>query len=192
MLPLNQAYSILLDGPTLTQTQTTSLVQFGPDYATGADDILLDPTTQDHLVVAPDGSQIAYQPSTSKAVTLRLATDSPAQGYQFQIAGADLTAGQPVTATVDTASGQLVYNNRQAGNGSYNLGLVRANAAGQQIFIHAGVPILATDIHYLKYAEWNGTGALTLLIDHGGDGTIDETVLLSNMTSRQYLPLIGR
>ena len=122
-LPLSQTYSILLDGQTLTQTQTASLVQFGPDYAIGADDILLDPTTQDHLVIAPDGSQVVYQPSTSKAVTLRLATDSPTQGYQFQFAGTDLTAGQPVTATVDTASGQLVYNNRKAGNGTYDLSL---------------------------------------------------------------------
>jgi hypothetical protein len=191
-LPLSQTYSILLDGQTLTQTQTASLVQFGPGYATGADDILLDPTTQDHLVIAPDGSQVAYQPSTSKAVTLKLATDSPTQGYQFQLAGTDLTAGQPVTATVDTASGQLVYNNRKAGNGIYDLDLVRANAAGQQTFTHAGVAILATDIHYLKYVEWNGTGALTLLIDHGGDGTIDQTVLLSNQTSHLYLPLSVR
>jgi hypothetical protein len=191
-LPLSQTYSILLDGQTLTQTQTASLVQFGPDYAIGADDILLDPTMQDHLVIAPDGSQVVYQPNHSKAVTLKLATDSPTQGYQFQFTGADLTAGQPVTATVDTASGQLVYNNRKAGNGAYDLGLVRANAAGQQTFTHTGVPMLATDIHYLKYAEWNGAGALTLLIDHGGDGTIDQTVLLGNQTQRLYLPLVVR
>jgi uncharacterized delta-60 repeat protein len=191
-LPLSQTYSILLDGQTLTQTQTASLMQFGPGYATGADDIPLDQTTQDHVVIAGDGSQVVYQPSNSKAVTLRLATDSLNQGYQFQFAGADLTASQPVTATVDTAGGQLVYNNRKAGNGAYDLGLVRANASGQQTFSHAGLSVLATDIHYLQYAAWNGTGALTLLIDHGGDGTIDETVLLSNQASRLYLPLIMR
>ena len=93
---------------------------------------------------------------------------------------------------MDTASEQLVYNNRKAGNGAYDLSIVRANAAGQQTFTHIGVPVLATDIHHLKYAEWNGAGALTLLIDHGGDGTIDETVLLSNQASRLYLPLIRR
>ncbi|HTP07950.1 MAG TPA: hypothetical protein VMP08_06850, partial [Anaerolineae bacterium] len=191
-LPLSQTYSILLDGQTLTQTQTVSLVQFGPGYAIGADNIPLNPTTRDHLVIAPDGSQVVYQPNHSKAVTLKLATDSPTQGYQFQFMGADLTAGQPVTATVDTAGGQIVYNNRKAGNGAYDLGLVRANTAGQQTFTHGGVPILATDIHYLKYAEWNGTGALSLLIDHGGDGTIDQTVLLSNQTQRVYLPLVVR
>jgi hypothetical protein len=191
-LPLSQTYSILLDGQALTQIQTASLVQFGPDYAIGADDIPLDSTTQDHLEIASDGGQVVYQPNHNKAVTLRLATDSPTQGYQFQFAGTGLTAGQPVTATVDTASGQLVYNNRKAGNGTYDLGLVRANAAGQQTFTHAGVPMLATDIHYLKYAEWDGAGALTLLIDHGGDGTIDQTVLLGNQTQRLYLPLIMR
>lgn len=181
-LPLTETYSILLDGQTLTQTETVSLVQFGPGYASGAQDIPADPSTQDHLVIAADGSEVVYQAGSDKEVTLLLATDGTSEGYQFQFEGADMTAGQPVTGTVDAANGLLVYNNHEAGGGEYNITIRRANGAGQYPFVHHGVQVSATDIHYLKYAQRDGDGALTLLIDHGGDGTIDETVQLENRT----------
>lgn len=189
-IPLTETYSILLDGQTLTDTQTASLVQFGPGYASGAQDIPAGPSTQDQVVIAADGSEVAYQASSNKQVTLLLATDSPTDGYQFQFEGADLTAGQPVTGTMDAANGQLIYNNHEAGDGAYDLAITRANASGQSLFFHSQIAVLATDIHYLEYADWDGVGSMTLLIDHSGDGTIDETIMLNNQSAHVYLPLV--
>ncbi|MBE2232837.1 MAG: hypothetical protein IAE85_05025 [Anaerolinea sp.] len=188
-LPLTETYSILLDGQMLTRTQTASVVQFGPGYASGAQEIPIRPETQDRLLIAADGSQVIYRASSDKEVTLLLTTDSATEGYQFRFEGVDMAVGQPATGTVDAANGLLLYDNRKAGGSEYDIAVRRADGTGERAFVHRGIQAAATDIHYLKYAAWDGDGALTLLIDRGGDGTMDDTVQLANQLShRLYLP----
>ena len=191
-LPLTETYTILLDGQTLTQTETVEVTQFGPGYAVWVDDVTLEPTSQDELVIAPDGTQLAYQPNDVKEVTLTLALDSTSESNQLQVNGADIGAGQIVTLTADVDNGQLVFNNAQAGGGEYDLEISRISAAGEQKFAHAGLAISAIDTHYVDYGAWDGSGPMTLHIDHGSDGTIDETLVLDNQAGRIYLPIITK
>jgi hypothetical protein len=191
-LPLTDTYSILLDGQTLTQTQNASLVEFGPGYASGAENILVDSATQDQVGIAPDGTLVSYTASASKQITLLLTTDSSSEGYEFRLEGVYLPAGQPVIGTVDPGSGQLAFDNRNGQDGTYNLAITRANTTGQYKFFHPGIPALAGDIHSLDYAGWDGAGDMLLLVDHGGDGTIDATVPLANQNLSLFLPLVEK
>jgi hypothetical protein len=191
-LPLSDTYTILMDGQTLTQTETVKVAQFGPGYATSLDGVTLGPASQDQLIIAPDGTQLAYQPSGDGEATLILALDGASEGNELQVEGADIRAGQVVTLTTDVDSGQLVFNNAQADGGEYDLKVRRVSAAGEQTFIHTGLVISATDTHYLDYDAWDGSGSMTLHIDHGSDGTIDETFEVPNMSHPIYLPLIFR
>ena len=45
------------------------------------------------------------------------------------------------------------------------------------------------DTAYLDYAGWDGTGPMTLTIDRGSDGTMDDTLLLTNQAHSVYIPL---
>ncbi len=191
-LPLSDTYTILLDGQTLTQTETVEVTQFGPGYAAWVDDVTLEPTSRDELVIAPDGTQLAYQPNDVKEVTLTLALDGASESNQLQVNGADIGAGQIVTLTADVDNGQLVFNNAQASGGEYDLEISRISTAGKQRLVHTGLVILATDTHYADYGAWDGSGPITLHIDHGSDGTIDETLQLDNQAGRIYLPIITK
>jgi probable HAF family extracellular repeat protein len=192
-LPLPETYRILLDGQTMTRTLTTTLVQFGPGYAAGAAQIPLDPTTLDQVTIAPDGRKVTYESAAAKPVDLLLALDeSETQGHRFELRGVDLAAWAAVSAEVDDPTGQLIYRHHGAGDGVYAVAIRRSGAAGQQEFAHGGVAVAAGDIHTLDYGAWDGEGDLLLRIDHGGDGTIDETVPLANRFSRVYLPLVAR
>jgi len=191
-LPLTDTYTILLDGQTLTQTDTVAVTQFGPGYAVSMDDVTLEPTSQDRVIIAPDGTQLAYQPNDDKEATLTLALDGASESNQLQVKGTDIGAGQVVTLTADVDNGQLLFNNAQAGGGEYNLDVRLVSAAGEQWFVHAGLVISATDTHYVDYGAWDGSGPMTLHVDQGSDGTIDETLELENQVSRVYLPLILR
>jgi hypothetical protein len=191
-IPLSDTYTILLDGQTLTQTETVAVTQFGPGYATSVDDVALGPASQDHLTVALDGTQLAYRPNGHEEVTLALALDGASEGNQLQVKGADIGAGQVVTLTADVDSGQLVFNNAQAGGGEYDLEIKHISVAGEQTFVHAGLTISATDTHYVEYGAWDGSGPMTVHVDHGSDGTIDETLEVYNQAHRMYLPLIMR
>jgi hypothetical protein len=190
-LPLTDTYTILLDGQTLTQTETVAVTQFGPGYAVSVDDVALGPTSQDQLVVAPDGTQLAYQSNSAKEATLVLALDGASESNQLQLNGANIGAGQVVTLTADVGTGQLVFNNAQAGGGAYDLEVTRVSTAGERRFFHADIDISAADTHHMDYVAWNGSGAMTLHIDHDSDGTIDETLELENQANHWfYLPLV--
>ena len=119
-----------------------------------------------------------------------MALDGADASNQLQINGADIGAGQVVTLTADVSNGQLVFNNAQAGGGEYNLALRRVSAAGRQEFNHTGLAISATDTHYADYGAWDGSGPMTLYVDHGSDGTVDETYVLENQ-DLQMAQMVG-
>jgi hypothetical protein len=66
----------------------------------------------------------------------------------------------------------------------------KASEAGGFPFYHGDIEILATDTHILHFGAWDGYGAITLEIDHGSDGTIDETIELENQVVWVNLPFI--
>jgi hypothetical protein len=199
-LPLSDTYTVLLDGQTLTQTETVAVTQFGPGYAVSVDGVALRPTSQDRLTIAPDGTQVSYRnavdpeaaPSGDKEATLTLALDGVSEGNQLRVRDADVGFEQVVTLTADVEGGQLAFSSAQAGGGKYALEIKRVSAAGEQGFMHASVAISATDTHYVEYGAWNGSGPMTLHVDHGSDGTTDETLELQNQAHHIYLPLIMR
>jgi hypothetical protein len=191
-LPLTSTYTILVDGQTLTETGTAAITQFGPGYAVWVEDLELGPSSQDQLMIAADGTQLAYQSSENRQATLALALDGASTSNQLQVNGADIGAGQGVTLTADVGSGQLVFNNAQAGGGEYDLEIKRVSAAGEQWFVYAGLIISATDTHYVEYSAWDGSSPITLHIDRGSDGEVDETLLLDNQVRLVYLPLVLR
>jgi len=95
----------------------------------------------------------------------------------------DLGNDGTVTAHIDTDKGQLVIDakdNQEAG--TYSLVMDRIDSQGEQVFGHDKIQLQAGDTAYLNYGQWNGNSApLGLQIDHGSDGTIDETTQLSDI-----------
>ena len=76
---------------------------------------------------------------------------------------------------------------------TYDLRIDRADASGKLSFRHGNLTILGTDTHVIEYANWTSTDQVTLCVDHGSDGTIDETFPLQNQPLlRVYLPLVPR
>ncbi len=122
-----------------------------------------------------------------------LASDTTGASYQFQIKNADVGAGQIVTMTADLDSSQLVFNNAQADGGMYNLEIECVSTSGVKLFAHTDIDISATDTHYANYNGSNCSGAVTLNIDHGSNGTIDEVLTLRNQakeSTQVNLPII--
>jgi len=189
-LPLTETYIILLDGQILTQTETVAVTQFGPGYAVSVEDVTLEPASQDQLIIAPDGTQLAYQSDDDEEATLTLTLDGAGESLELQVQGADIGASQVVTLTAEVSEGQLVFDNSQGSGGTYDLEVARISDAGHQWFIHVALDISATDTHYADYDTWDGFGPMTLYMDHNSDGTIDETLVLDNQAPRIYLPLI--
>ena len=192
-LPVTDTYTIALDGQTVTQTNVVSLTQFGPGYAASIEGVAVGPATYDTVVVSPDGTQLTYTASNvDQEVSLTLALDGQDVGYEFTVGSADVGAGEAVTLTALTDIGQLAFVNADTNGGVYDLSLHRVGIMGEQLFLHPDIPVSASDTHYVDYGNWSGD-SLTIYIDHGSDGTVDETIELENAAPRSYflyLPLV--
>jgi hypothetical protein len=180
-LPLSETYSIALDGQTLTQTASSTVSQFGPGYALSVSEVQLAPNVQDHLAFASDGSGFSYTAGNSKEVNFTLARDTPETNCGFYIIGFDTSAGQAVGLSDDPGTGRLTLNNAQGASGSYDLEIVRINTTGGgRKFVHSNTAVPAGDTQYMQYGSWDGSGPMTMLVDRGSDGSVDETAILEN------------
>ena len=191
-LPLTETYTIYLDGQTLTQTTVADIEQFGPGYAVALNNLSIDSSTQDLISIASDGKQIAYRPFNSHTADLTIAADGANESDQVTIKRADVGAGQVLTLTADISNTRFVLNNAHNLSEIFDLEIKRASADGTDWFFHTDVAISATDTQYIDYGNWNGAGGVTVEIDHGSDGSIDETLILDNQIKKVYLPLIMR
>ncbi len=191
-IPVTDTYTILLDGQTLTKTEEAAVTQFGPGYAAWFEGMAIGPTTRDHLSVAANGRELAYRPSEAREVTLAFALDDETATRKLQIHGADIGAGQVITLTADVDLGRLVFDNSDAGSGSYDIDICQNNESGERCFLHSEVDISVTDTHHIAYGDWGGTGTMRLEIDHGSDGTLDQILELENEIRRVYLPVVLR
>jgi hypothetical protein len=190
--PLNDTYTLLLDGQTLTTSKTVDMSVFGDGMTALVDDVILDPTTQDRLAISPDGNQIAYQASREQEANLTLLLESESESGKFTIRGADVLSGQMVALGVDTTSKYLVFTNQQEENGTYSLDIEFVESEGSSQFSHANIDIAAKDTHYLSYGEWDGAGDMVVYIDQMQDGSIDEALNLPNQKYKVFLPLLER
>ena len=192
-LPLIETYTILLDGQTLTTTETVAVSLFGEGHAARFENLVLDSATQDLLAISPDGNQIAYQASRDQEVTFTLFLEEGVTSGQFTIRGADVISGQMVALGVDTTSRYLVFTNQQDHSGTYSVAIELVGADGRARFAHPRLDIAPMDTHYLSYGQWDGEGEMLLYVDNGQDGNIDQTLVLENYAGREiFLPLVMR
>jgi hypothetical protein len=191
-LPQNDSYSILMSGQTLTQTKRVAVSQFGPGYAATIDNVLLKSTSNDELKIAPDGTQIAYHASDNTEPTLKMDLDRSNSNEELQLQGADIGAGQTITATANLSNGMLIFDNSHTNGGAYNLLISLLDENGKHIFTHLDISVDPTDTHYLNFGAWDGSGSLSLRVDHGSDGSIDDTITLVNQANRLFLPILTR
>ena len=156
----------------------------GPGYALEVSDIILEPGQIDTLDVSPDGSLISYRTESGETPFLLVAVETPEADYQFGVYGEDLAAGEALNLSLDTKEGWLSIDSiDNAEFGSYSLVVARYDDQGEQIFGAEGIILDPDDVIYVDYLLWPGNGEpMALDLDQGGDGTVDETLQVDDVT----------
>ena len=196
-IPLTSTYTIAPVAPTLADTQEITITQFGPGYVAGIEGITVAPeprgestTGSGSLFIPTDGTQVAYTAVDDQQVNLFLTLNEEEQGYYFKIGGADAAFGEKVALAVDKNTRRMLYSCDEAGSGTYDLEIQWGGPDVVRRFYHSGIPIAAGDSHYVDYTAPEGTLVIIIEIDHGSDGTIDETVELLNQAWQIQLPAV--
>ena len=74
-----------------------------------------------------------------------------------------------------------VSTNGSDAPGIFGAAIDRIDVQGQLIFFHDNIELAPNDTLYLNYASWSGEGGpMTMEIDRGSDGTIEEVIELSD------------
>lgn len=182
LVPVGTDFTVTVDGRDVTQPITAAVTMIGPGYDLAVDEIHLAPGQQDTIHFAPDGKTLTYQTSKTESPIIALGFDGKDADYAFALKGVDIESNASVIVTLDRDKGHLSLDtngNKQAG--TYALVMNRMDEKGEETFSHEGITLEPADVAYLDYSAWKGDGTpMTVEIDKGGDGTIDDSIELSD------------
>ncbi len=181
-VPVGTAVTTTLDGSAITNTTQSSVTMIGPGYHLSIEDIQLDPNQKDTIVFSPDGNSLSYQPASSESPTIRLGFETPSNDYDFTLKGLNIENNATLKLQLDKVKNTLSI--QTPGNtvaSTYALVMGRLDKNFAQYFDHGAIQLGPNDTAILDYGNWVGDGAtLPLLIDQGSDGTVDQTVQLTD------------
>jgi hypothetical protein len=182
-IPVGVPFTMTLQSSSETEGQeATDVVMIGPGYDLGISGITVAPGQQDAIAFTPDGKGLSYTPSSSEAPNLLFGISTAKDDYEFELDGIEIDAGGTIAAALETTKGQLsikVTGSKQ--EAAFNLALSRIDDKTEQEFTGEGLSLKSGDTLLIDYAAWTGNGAkLTLELDAGSDGKIDDTVTLDD------------
>lgn len=152
-----------------------SLTLTGPGYELVVDDIVLHPGQEDTILVPKGQGQISYTTGSDETPIVTVGFESPGADFELSIIADGKPVGLSVSLKKDEAKGEFSFQIKNAQN--YTLQMVRIDENGEQVFSHDGATLTDDDTIIVKYGTWQGQGMpLTLYIDDGSNGSIDETV----------------
>lgn len=183
-IPASIDFTISIDGSRLTAPSNSTITMIGPGYALEVSDIVLEPGQVDTLDVAPDGSLLAYRTESGETPFLLVAIETSAADYLFGVYGEELAPGEALNLALDTTQGWLSIDAiDNSAPGSYGLIVAKYDDQGEQVFGAEGVALDPDDVAYIDYLAWPGNGQpMTLEVDRGGDGNVDETLEVADVT----------
>ena len=181
-VPTGMAFQITIDGTPLKEADLTDVVMIGPGYDLGVFDIGLEPGQQDTLILSPDGNSLSYQTESSESPSIVFGVQLDGADYEFEIKGVDVAGGGTINVSLDTKEGWLLIDTDGTESaGQYALILSRYDDEGEEVYEHDEIILEPTDLMYVYYGKWSGNGGtLELGIDAGSDGTVDDTLTLTD------------
>ncbi|MDP2272477.1 MAG: hypothetical protein Q8K32_17210 [Archangium sp.] len=177
VIPAGSDLTVTLSGARLAARAASSVSIVGPGYALSVEGLQLDPGQTDQLWVSADGQAVGYATQ---------GPETPTVFNTFTTAGDDFEVGVQVVSDADGAqfllerAGSVVALKLSgAGATQYGVLLTRAGANGSEHFLHAGTALQGDATLSFDLATWAGNGSpLTLSVDLGSDGSVDQTEVL--------------
>lgn len=131
---------------------------------------------------------LVAQPDQFTSLAIELVQELPGVSRVAGLSGSAIAGSAELAITFD---GQAVELARASGSMTYQLRFFQPGT-NTGYFASAPIALEPDEAHRLTPASWNGLGAGTVLleIDEGRDGTVDETVTLTNQARSMYLPIV--
>jgi len=182
-IPLGTPFTMTLQSSRETKgKETTDVVMIGHGYDVGLSGIKVLAGQKDSIQFSASGRDLSYTPSNPEAPNILFGISTAKDDYEFELDSVEIDAGGTLSANLDTKKGRLgikIANTKR--EAIFNPIFSRIDSQREQTFEGEDVTLASGDTLYLDYAMWTGNGAkLTLELDKGSDGTIDEVTTLKD------------
>jgi hypothetical protein len=169
-VPANAAYTITIDGASLTAPDTGSIGIIGPSWDIALNSIPIDPGDKDTLMVDANATRLTYRTERAQSPTIAVAVSDTNAQYAFVIAGVSSQPGSTITLGIPAEGGSLVISDDgSTGASSVDLQMTRSTEQGVQHFVHRAVPLAGGDTAELQFGNWtNPDQGIPLITTHGG------------------------
>mgnify|MGYP000405351944 CR=1 FL=1 len=183
-LPTDIDFTIEIDGTRLTEPSTSTVTFIGPGYVLEVSDIYLEPGQVDVLDIAPDGSLLSYRTTSAETPVMLVGIETDAADYLFEIQGYEMAEGEALNLSLNTTEGWLSLDSIDNTSAAlYSLYMVKYDDESEQIFGTDEIALEPDDVVYVDYLLWPGNGEpMALDVDYGGDGSVDETLQIDDVT----------
>ena len=144
----------------------------------------------DTVFVAPDAHVLTLEAeSDGKERSLSLLREGEEGGREVTINQFALTTDNYASLSIDPNT-EVVSFTTSLAQSSYQIELAQV-AYTSTLFIGQAPPIGSGDVHIISL-DWNNPLTATVGIDVGGDGTVDQTIVLDNQAAKGvvFLPLV--
>ena len=182
-IPLGTPFTMTLQSSSETKgKEPTEVVMIGPGYDVGLSGIKVAVGQKDSIQFGANGRSLAYKPSNPESPNILFGIATDKDDYEFELDDVEIDAGGILSADLDNGKGRLgikIADTKQ--EASFNLILSRIDSQREQTFEGEGLTLDSGNTLYLDYAKWTGNGGkLTIELDKGSDGTIDEVTTLND------------
>ena len=182
-IPVGTPFTMTLQSSRETKgKETTDVVMIGSGYDVGLSGIKVLVGQKDSIQFSASGRDLSYTPSNPEAPNILFGISTAKDDYEFELDSVEIDAGGTLSANLDTKKGRLgikIANTKR--EAIFNPIFSRIDSQREQTFEGEDVTLASGDTLYLDYAKWTGNGAkLTLELDKGSDGTIDEVTTLKD------------
>jgi hypothetical protein len=183
-IPTNIDFTISIDGSELTEPSKSTVTFIGPGYVLEVSDITLDPGQVDILDIAPDGSLLSYRTTSAETPVMLVGIETDAADYLFAVQGYEMESGEALNLALNTKEGWLSLDSiDNTASALYSLLVAKYDDQGEQVFGADDVALDPDDVIYVDYLKWAGNGQpMELDVDRGGDGTVDESLEVQDVT----------
>jgi hypothetical protein len=182
-LPDGLNFTVTVDGSWLEKASDQELTVIGPGYDLLVEDLWLDPGEQDHVDVstANEDYKLTYRSNYTESPDIIIGTDGRDADYEFVVRGIQVESGR-ISAELDNNRGEFILDTLGINEtGKFGLLMHRIDDKGEQYFGNDDIILRPYDTLYLDFLAWKGDGtSIPLRIDHGSNGSIDETLELKD------------
>lgn len=195
-VPDGRAYTLTVDGRPITRTQMLDFSTYDDDVFAALEDFEVAPGQVDTLNLDMNKTSRVYtmthRTTDAGAPVLAIGVVSEGADYEVRARIGDNGNGQSMMMRLDNGAGTVALRSLDGTAETFEVQIDRVDGTAEITFHHAGISLPANATIYLHYGAWTARGqAMTATIDLNSDGSIDQTISLSD-TFKMLLPLLGK